>query len=360
MASLLSRRPDTPRMIDTARPGWLAWWLIVVAALVVTIVAVGGITRLTESGLSITQWDPVTGVLPPLSEQAWQAEFARYQATPEYRLEAGPAGMTLSDFKGIFFWEWFHRLLGRLIGMVFALPLIFAWVRGWIPRGYKPRLLALLALGGLQGVFGWLMVRSGLGGEMTDVSHFWLSIHLGTALITLAGLVWTALDLRTLRRDPRARPARLRPFAALAGVVLFIQIVLGAWVAGLNAGLASNTWPLMQGRFLPEANWAQGAFWAFTHDPFLLHFLHRWFAWIAFAALVWLGLQSSRREGIAGKALLVIVCTQVLLGIVTVVTGVSIWVAVAHQVTGALLVAATAASAHSLGQRTSRMEGLAA
>ena len=249
--------------------------------------------------------------------------------------------MTLSDFKGIFFWEWFHRLLGRLIGMVFALPLIFAWVRGWIPRGYKPRLLALLALGGLQGVFGWLMVRSGLGGEMTDVSHFWLSIHLGTALITLAGLVWTALDLRTLRRDPRARPARLRPFAALAGVVLFIQIVLGAWVAGLNAGLASNTWPLMQGRFLP-------------------HFLHRWFAWIAFAALVWLGLQASRREGIAGKALLVIVCTQVLLGIVTVVTGVSIWVAVAHQVTGALLVAATAASAHSLGQRTSRMEGLAA
>ena len=195
---------------------------------------------------------------------------------------------------------------------------------------------------------------------MTDVSHFWLSIHLGTALITLAGLVWTALDLRTLKRDPRARPARLPPFAALAGVVLFIQIVLGAWVAGLNAGLASNTWPLMQGRFLPEANWAQGAFWAFTHDPFLLHFLHRWFAWIAFAALVWLGLQASRREGIAGKALLVIVCTQVLLGIVTVVTGVSIWVAVAHQVTGALLVAATAASAHSLGQRTSRMEGLAA
>lgn len=360
MASLLSRRPDTPRMIDTARPGWLAWWLIIIAALVVTIVAVGGITRLTESGLSITQWDPVKGVLPPLSEQAWQAEFARYQATPEYRLEAGPAGMTLSDFKGIFFWEWFHRLLGRLIGMVFALPLIFAWVRGWIPRGYKPRLVALLALGGLQGVFGWLMVRSGLGGEMTDVSHFWLSIHLGTALITLAGLVWTALDLRTLKRDPRARSARLRPFAALAGVVLFIQIVLGAWVAGLNAGLASNTWPLMQGRFLPEANWAQGAFWAFTHDPFLLHFLHRWFAWIAFAALVWLGLQASRRDGIAGKALLVIVCAQVLLGIVTVVTGVSIWVAVAHQVTGALLVAATAASAHALGQRTSRMEGLAA
>ena len=128
MASLLSRRPDTPRMIDTARPGWLAWWLIVVAALVVTIVAVGGITRLTESGLSITQWDPVTGVLPPLSEQAWQAEFARYQATPEYRLEAGPAGMTLSDFKGIFFWEWFHRLIGRVIGLAFAVPLAWFWI----------------------------------------------------------------------------------------------------------------------------------------------------------------------------------------------------------------------------------------
>ncbi|WP_459788355.1 COX15/CtaA family protein [Alteriqipengyuania sp. 357] len=336
---------------DHDRPGWLAWWLLLVAAMVVLIVAVGGITRLTESGLSITQWDPVTGVLPPLSDQAWQAEFARYRATPEYRFEAGPAGMTLADFKNIFFWEWFHRLIGRVIGLVFALPLAFAWVRGWIPQGYKPRLLALLALGGLQGVFGWLMVRSGLGGTMTDVSHFWLSVHLCTALFTLAGLVWTSLDLHALNRDRTARPARLRPFAMAAGGVLFVQILLGAWVAGLNAGLASNTWPLMQGRLLPEADMARGLLWAVTHDPFLLHFLHRWFAWAAFAMLLWLGFKALPRGGNAGKALMGLATGQVLLGITTVITGVSLWIAVAHQVTGALLVAATAAAAHAIGQR---------
>ncbi len=350
MASILSR-PEGDVRSDTSRPGWLAWWLIVVAVLVVMIVAVGGITRLTESGLSITQWNPVTGVLPPLTDQAWQHEFELYRATPEYRLEAGPAGMTLSDFKSIFFWEWFHRLLGRLIGLVFALPLAFAWLRGWIPRGYHLRLVALLALGGLQGVFGWLMVSSGLTGSMTDVSHFWLSIHLCTALFTLAGLVWTALDLHALDYDRDAVPARLRPLGALAGVVLLVQIVLGAWVAGLNAGHASDTWPLMQDRFVPEANWSHGFFWAATHDPFLLHFIHRWFAWVAFVVLVWLGSRALVRESNAGKALIGFAIAQVLLGIVTVVTGVSIWIAVAHQVTGALLVASTAASAHALGRR---------
>jgi len=335
-----------------ARPGWLAWWLLIVAAMVVLIVAVGGITRLTESGLSITEWNVASGILPPLSEQAWQAEFAKYQATPEYRLEAGPAGMTLADFKAIFFWEWFHRLMGRAIGLAFALPLAFAWVRGWIPRGYHLRLVALLALGGLQGVFGWLMVRSGLGGEMTDVSHFWLSIHLCTALVTLAGLVWTALDLHALDRDRGARPAILRPLAIGTSLVLFVQILLGAWVAGLNAGLASNTWPLMQGQLVPEADMSRGLFWAVTHDPFLLHFLHRWFAWIAFAMLLALGWKALAREGNAGKAVIGLAIGQVLLGIVTVLSGVSLWIAVAHQVTGALLVAATAASAHAIGTRS--------
>ena len=344
-------RPPHAAAGDGTRPGWLAWWLVIVAAMVVLIVAVGGITRLTESGLSITQWDPVTGVLPPLTDEAWQAEFARYRATTEYRYEAGPAGMTLGDFKAIFFWEWFHRLLGRVIGIAFAVPLVLAWFRGWIPKGYKLRLLALLALGGLQGVFGWLMVRSGLGGTMTDVSHFWLSIHLCTALITLAGLVWTALDLHDLNQTGDARPALLRPIAMVAGAILFVQVLLGAWVAGLNAGHASDTWPLMQERFVPEADMSRGFFWAITHDPFLLHFLHRWFAWIAFATLLWLGWKALSREGNAGKAVIGLASGQVLLGIVTVITGVSLWIAVAHQVTAALLVAATAASAHAVGRR---------
>jgi len=190
-------------------PRSLARWLFVVAALVVLIVAVGGVTRLTESGLSITEWKPITGTIPPLTEAQWEAEFAAYRQIPEYIEVTGPAGMTLADYKFIYFWEWLHRLLGRLIGIVFAVPLAWFWARRAIPAGYKPRLLALLALGGLQGVFGWYMVRSGLSGANTDVSHFWLSIHLLTALFTLAGLIWTALDLLALERDPASRPARL-------------------------------------------------------------------------------------------------------------------------------------------------------
>lgn len=333
------------------QPARLARWLWFVALLVLVIVAVGGITRLTESGLSITRWEPVTGALPPLNEAAWMAEYERYRATPEYRFEAGPAGMTLADFKFIFLWEWFHRLLGRFIGLAFAVPLAWFWLRGAIPRGYKPRLLALLALGGLQGTFGWLMVRSGLEGTMTDVSHLWLSIHLLTALVTLAGLVWTALDLGALAQKRAARPARLTGAATIAGIVLFVQLLLGAWVAGLNAGLASDSWPLMQGRLVPEANWSKGALWTFTRDPFWLHFLHRWWAFAAAAALIWLARLVKRRERRASIALNAAIGTQVLLGIATVVTGVDLWIAVAHQLVGALLVAITAWAAHCAGRR---------
>jgi len=317
--------------------------------MVVTIVAVGGITRLTESGLSITQWQPITGTLPPLSEEAWLAEFAEYRLTPEYIYEAGPAGMTLADFKFIFFWEWFHRLMGRLIGLAFALPLVWFWVKGMIPQGYKPRLVALLALGGLQGTFGWLMVRSGLSGQMTDVSHFWLSVHLLTALFTLAGLVWTALDLRRLARVPDAKPARFTGVALVTSVVLFIQLLLGAWVAGLNAGLASDSWPFMQGRFLPEYDTSKGLLWAVTHDPFLLHFLHRWWAWVAVAALVWLARRVRPFDRRASIAVHSAFGVMVLLGIATVMTGVELWIAVAHQLCGALLVIATAWAAHAIG-----------
>ena len=342
---------NTEPRASLARPLALARWLIVVAALVVLMVTIGGITRLTESGLSITEWKPVTGALPPLSEAQWQAEFAAYQRIGEYRQVNGPAGMTLADYKFIYFWEWSHRLLGRLIGLAFALPLAWFWVRRAIPAGYKPKLLGLLALGGLQGVFGWYMVRSGLSEKVTDVSHFWLSIHLLTALVTLAGLVWTALDLIALDKDPGARPARLTGFGALAGGILFLQLMLGAWVAGLNAGLASDTWPLMQGRLLPEADWSNGAGWALTHDPFLLHFLHRWWAWVVVAVLVVLARRVRQRDRRASVAIHSAFGTQILLGIATVMTGVALWLAVLHQLVGALLVAATAWGAHVAGRR---------
>ena len=333
-----------------AQPAALAKWLLIVAGLVVLMVVVGGITRLTESGLSITQWKPVTGAIPPLTEAQWQAEFDLYRQTGEYRNVTGPAGMDLAGFKFIFFWEWFHRLLGRVIGLAFALPLVWFWARGAIPKGYKGRLVVLLALGGLQGVFGWFMVRSGLSGEMTDVSHFWLSIHLLTALITLAGLVWTALDMRDLARDPAARPARWTFTASWVGAILFVQLVLGAWVAGLNAGHASDTWPLMQGRIVPEFDGTKGAFWAITHDPFLIHFLHRWWAWVAVIALIIMARELRPIDRRASIAIHAAFGTQILLGIATVMTGMNLWVAATHQLVGALLVAAFAWGAHSLGR----------
>jgi cytochrome c oxidase assembly protein subunit 15 len=333
-----------------ARPITIARWLLAVAVLVIAMVVVGGITRLTESGLSITEWKPVTGAIPPLSEAQWQAEFAAYQQIGEFRHISGPAGMTLADYKFIYFWEWAHRLLGRLIGLAFALPLAWFWLKGAIPRGYRLPLLGLLGLGGLQGVFGWFMVRSGMNQTMTDVSHFWLSIHLMTALLTLALLVWVSLDMRALARDGAARPARLTGVAAVTGAILFVQLLLGAWVAGLDAGLASDTWPLMQGRLVPEYDTARGFWWSAAHDPFLVHFLHRWWAWIAVAALVLLARKVRKADRKASIAIHSAFGIQILLGIATVMSGVALWLAALHQLVGALLVAATAWAAHTAGR----------
>ena len=336
--------------VDRLRPRAIAQWLLAVAVLVVAMVVVGGITRLTESGLSITEWKPVTGALPPLSEEQWLAEFRAYQQIGEYQQINGPAGMTLADYKFIYFWEWFHRLLGRLIGLAFALPLAWFWLRRAIPTGYAWRLVALLALGAMQGAFGWFMVRSGINQTATDVSHFWLSIHLVTALITLGGLVWTALDLFALERDHATRPARLTGFATLTGLVLLVQLVLGAWVAGLDAGLASDTWPLMQGRIVPEYDASRGFAWAALHDPFLIHFLHRWWAWAVVVVLIVLARKVRAIERRASIAIHSAFGVQIVLGIATVAAGMPLWLAALHQFVGALLVAATAWGMHILGR----------
>lgn len=332
------------------RTAAIANWLFVVAAMVVLIVVVGGITRLTESGLSITEWKPVTGALPPLNEADWAREFDLYRASPQFINETGPAGMDLAAFKFIYFWEWFHRLIGRLIGVAFALPLLWFWSRGRIPQGYKGRLVALLALGALQGVFGWYMVKSGLSGTRTSVSHFWLSIHLMTALFTLGGLVWTAFDLRRLARIGKAQRARWTGAATAAGAVLALQLLLGAWVAGLDAGHASDSWPLMQGRLVPEYDGSQGLFHAVTHDPFLIHFLHRWWAFVTVAALVWFARKVRPLDRRSSIAIHSAFGTQILLGIATVMLGVPLWLATAHQLVGALLVAAFVWGAHVLGR----------
>ena len=334
-------------MNSTARPLALSRWLMIVAGMVVAIVIVGGITRLTESGLSITVWDPIKGTLPPLSHEQWEQAFRAYQATPEYREINGPAGMDLERFKFIFFWEWVHRLLGRLIGLAIALPLAWFAFKRVIPKGYGWRIFGLLALVGFQGALGWYMVQSGLA-DRTDVSHFRLSAHLLTALVILAGLVWTALDLRRLPTPS----ARLTAFGIAVALVLLVQLLLGAWVAGLNAGYVSNSWPLMNDRLFPDGvDWSKGGAFALTHDPYLLHFLHRWWAWVVVAMLVVLARKVRAAERKASIAIHAAFGTQILLGIATVMSGMSIVLAVLHQAVGALLVAATAWGVHVLGRR---------
>ncbi|MEO6113878.1 MAG: COX15/CtaA family protein [Sphingomicrobium sp.] len=337
--------------LATHRPLAIAAWFQAVAVLVFLVVVVGGITRLTESGLSITEWQPIAGAIPPLTHADWQRAFDLYRATPEYREINGPAGMDLAAFQIIYFWEWLHRLLGRLVGVAFALPLAWFALKRQIPRGYGWRLVALLALGASQGALGWYMVQSGLA-ERTDVSHFRLSAHLLTALFILAGLVWTALDLRQLARTGENRPARLEPVAIVATLLLLIQLLLGAWVAGLNAGYVASDWPLMQGALIPGGiDAANGALFALAHDPYLIHFLHRWWAWVAVAGLVVLARRVKPLHRRASIAIHAALGTQILLGIATVMSGMNIALAVLHQAVGALVVIAATWGAHVVQRR---------
>ena len=335
------------------RPRALSRLLFLVAAMVFAMVVVGGITRLTESGLSITEWHPLSGAIPPLSHADWIRAFSLYQATPEYQQINGPAGMTLATFKHIYWWEFAHRLLGRLIGLVFAVGLAWFAIRRAIPKGYGWKMVGLFALGGAQGLLGWYMVMSGLA-VRTDVSHFRLSAHLLLALAIMSAMIWVALDLRRLAATGDDRPARLTRPAAITLTILFIQLMLGAWVAGLNAGQVANDWPLMQGRAFPAGiDWSHGTFWALTNDPYLIHFMHRWWAWVVVAAMVIFArkvrqVPGARRASIAIHSTF---GTQVLLGIATVMSGVAIGLAALHQAVGALLVAATIWGANLLGQK---------
>ena len=342
--------PGARRTAANPKPLALSNLLFVVAGMVFAMVVVGGITRLTESGLSITEWRPVSGAIPPLSVEDWVRAFELYKETPEYREVNGPAGMTLAQFKQIYWWEFIHRLLGRLIGVVFAVPLLWFAIRREIPRGYGWKMVALLVLGGLQGALGWYMVMSGLA-NLTDVSHLRLAAHLMLALVIMGALIWTALDLRRLASSGVDRPARVTGLSALVLGALSLQVLLGAWVAGMNAGQVANTWPLMNGRFFPDGiDWSMGAA-AFANDPFLVHFLHRWWAWGLVVVLVIF----ARRVRAAGSRAASIAIhsafgTQILLGIFTVVSGVAISLAALHQAVGALLVAATVWGAHVIGR----------
>jgi heme a synthase len=317
----------------------IALWLLGIAGLVFAMVVVGGITRLTESGLSITRWELVSGTLPPLSEAEWQRQFGLYQQSSQYQLMN--RGMSLAEFKGIFFWEYVHRLLGRLIGLAFALPLAWFWLKRQIPAGYKPRLLALLALGGLQGAIGWWMVASGLV-DRTEVAPERLAVHLSNALIIMAGCIWTALDLTdgdALRTDrPRGW---VWPLTAL----LSVQIIWGAFTAGLRAGHASDTWPLMFGMLVPDGIVASAR--DFVADPVSVQFLHRSLAYAVVAATLLVAWRLWQ-AGAGGRALALggVVAAQFGLGVLVIINHVPIPLGVAHQAGAALLAAVVTWNAH--------------
>ncbi len=333
-------------------------WLYSVAFLVFIMIIVGGITRLTESGLSITEWKLITGALPPLNEAAWLSEFDKYKQIPEFLEINGPAGMTLVDFKFIYFWEWIHRLLGRLIGIAFALPLVWFAFKRAIPEGYGLRLTVLLCLGGMQGVIGWWMVTSGLT-ERTDVSHFRLATHLLTAFLILGALVWTALDLRQHAKG-QDRKSKLTFFGLLVFVILFVQLLFGAYTAGLNAGYMSRTWPLMNGAFFPLGiDWTSDLWTKLNNNPYMIHFIHRWWAWLTVGFLIVLAMRIRAQSRKASIAIHSAYGVQILLGIATVMTSVNMHFAVLHQAVGALVVISTAWGLHLLGRYPSDVGNLA-
>jgi len=311
--------------------GWLYVMLLVLIALVV----VGGATRLTDSGLSITEWKPIHGVIPPIGEAEWQEEFAKYRQIPEY--EQVNKGMSLAEFKGIFWWEWGHRLLARGVGVVFALPLIFFWATGRLDARIKWPLAGIFALGGLQGFIGWWMVSSGLT-ERVDVSHYRLAVHLMMASFIFAACMavarWIAPHAPDLK--PTSRSDR---FAGILVVLVFIQIYLGALVAGLDAGLVFNEWPTMDNGFFPAAHWDAALGWRNVFDtPAIVQFVHRTFAyvvWLAAALHMIVALRWSPRSTHARRAVILfgLVTLQAVFGIVTLLTYVPMSWALLHQAT---------------------------
>jgi cytochrome c oxidase assembly protein subunit 15 len=360
--------------IDTSAPVRRAvgWWLLGIALLVAAMVTLGGLTRLTGSGLSITEWKPVTGVIPPLTEHAWQKEFANYQKIPQYWREN--RGMTLAQFKAIYWWEWAHRLLGRLVGAAFLLPFIGFAVMGVIPRRAWPRMVLLFALGGLQGAVGWWMVQSGLETRVS-VSQYRLAIHLGVAVILLGALLWTALEyLRDSFPPPRAGevprrgggglnvdlpPPSLRCardtsaasgggkwFAFTLVGLVYIQMLLGAIVAGLHAGLIYNTWPSMNGRFLPEDAFTLHPWWRnLFENPGMAQFDHRLVAYaVAAVSLAFWLIVRRTRSGAAIRAssnvLILAVLFQIGLGIATLLNQAPLALAALHQATAVIVFAA--------------------
>jgi heme a synthase len=327
----------------------VAIWLLVVAALVFAMVLLGGVTRLTNSGLSMVEWKPVTGWLPPLSEQAWTDEFDKYKAFPEY--QKVNKGMSLSEFKGIFVFEYSHRVLGRIIGLAFFVPMLAFIIRGKVRMTHVPRLIGLLVLGGMQGVMGWVMVKSGLV-DHPDVSHYRLTAHLFLACLIFAALLWTAFDLLSPAEMIKENKSKLLRLAQICFGLIFLQLLIGGFVAGLNAGFVYNNWPLMGDGFLPDDLFFMTPWYVnFLENVATIQFSHRMVAYGVFLAVLYYFIRSRQhnsRSSISRSAhyLLAGVLVQVLLGIWTLLAVVPVSLGALHQGGGLLVLLLATYSLH--------------
>jgi cytochrome c oxidase assembly protein subunit 15 len=315
----------------------LAIWLAVVAALVFAMVLLGGATRLTHSGLSMVEWKPLMGVLPPLSDADWQETFGKYQQSPEYKKIN--FGMSLAEFKRIFYFEYFHRILGRTIGLAFALPFLWFLFKRMIPRRRVPVLLGLFLLGGMQGLVGWWMVKSGLV-DRPDVSHYRLAAHLGLAVVILGALVWVALDMWDSGKDAAMRATSPRwPAAAAVLLLTLLQILTGALVAGLDAGLVYNTFPMMGEYWLPPELADLSPWWLnILENPYTVQFDHRIGAYLLVIAVGWLSWSIRAIPGLERSLPFIIasLLVQFALGVATLLLQVPVVLGVLHQA-GALV-----------------------
>lgn len=331
---------------DTSLPIWAGMreaersiriWLMTMIVLVAAMIVLGGATRLTNSGLSITEWLPVRGALPPMSEGAWQVEFAKYQQIDEFRLEH--PDMTLSGFKFIYFWEWAHRLLGRVIGLAFVLPLVWFALKKRLPKGFGLPLLGIGILIGLQGVIGWWMVHSGLQDGMVAVSQYRLATHLGMAFLVLGSLVWM-----WKAAGPAGEPVARSGLTKLTGGLVFAQIVAGAFVAGTHSGKTYNSWPMMDGDIVPSGYSQMEPFWLnWFENPAAIQFNHRALAYVILALGIYIFVRAPkgtayRKTAGIFKGLLL---WQVVLGIWTLLAVAPLWLSLLHQFSAVLLFLAT-------------------
>jgi len=337
-----------------ARDGAVRLWLFFIAALVLAMVTVGGATRLTDSGLSITEWQPILGAIPPLTDAHWQEAFAKYREIPEYHLVN--KGMSLGAFKAIYWWEWSHRFLGRIIGLAFALPLAVFWLMGALRPGYPLKLVGVLALGGLQGVIGWYMVKSGLV-DRVDVSQYRLALHLTVAFLILALVLWLAFELGRPQREGASHGGGLAtlPLVIVGGIVL--QVVLGAFVASLKGGLVYNTWPSMGGELFPHdllaiEPWYHNPF----ENPVMAQFNHRLIAYAVVALVAvdaWrtFSAETGSARRFSSGLLVAGVLAQAALGIWTLLEAVPLGLGIAHQSGAAILLALAVRHLHVTSRR---------